>query len=237
MNKLPKLATGLSLAFGFLFLSTAIAFAAGGNGGDVYGGGGCVPVYGGGTSCPPEGEQVNKTVKNPGTGEFVDALGPEHPVNTRFIPGQDVVFRIQIKNNSNQTISHIDVVDTLPLYTSFVSGPGSYNATNKTINYSIDNLSSQATNEQFVTVRTNAMSELPNDKSLLCGREGVKNIVNIVADGRAPRFDETPFCIAKPSTPITTKKIPAAGAESIILPGLISFLAGGLYLWQKAKAR
>lgn len=218
------------------FASSTTVFAAGAYGGDTYGGGGCVPVYGGGTSCPPEGEYVDKTVKNPATGAYVDALGPEHPVNTRYQPGDEVSFRIQVKNSSNQAINHLDVIDTLPLYTTFVSGPGAFNAGSRTVNYTIDSLAAGAVNEQFLTVRVVPANDLAKDKTLLCGREGVKNVVTMTEEGRATKYDEAPFCIAKPLPAITATKVPAAGVEVFVLPGLLSLLGGGLYLGRKARS-
>src|SRR3989344_8511326 len=89
----------------------------------VYGG---EPVYGGGVITPKEGEiLVDKMVKNPATGTFVDHLGPTDP---KYRPLQIISFQIKVNNPSDETLDVVEVVDTLPDFVDFISGPDNYDS-------------------------------------------------------------------------------------------------------------
>ncbi len=202
--------------------------------GTVYGGGGCVPVYGGGVSCPRVEEFVDKTLWNKVTKTFVEGLGPNDDIGTRFTAGEEVQFRLQVKNTGDQLINRIVVKDSLPPFSQFVAGPGIYSPSDRSLTFTIDNLPANAVSEHFIKVKVVSENELPKDSTLICGKEGIVNRVRIDADNRAPKFDETPFCIGKPSSP-QAPSIPSAGVEDIVFPGLVTLLSGGLYLMRKAK--
>ena len=96
------------------------------------------PVYGGGVISPREGDiLLEKTVKNPASGVFVDHLGPTDP---RYRPLQIITFLVKVQNPGEETMDSIDVVDTLPEFVDFMSGPGSYDADNRQISWTVNNL-------------------------------------------------------------------------------------------------
>ena len=55
---------------------------------------------------------------------------------------QTVDFQITVTNTGSQTIPTITVVDTFPQFLNFVSGPGTFNSSNNTLTYVVNNLGS-----------------------------------------------------------------------------------------------
>lgn len=75
---------------------------------------------------------VNKQTKDPKTGKVAKSL--------TFQPGNEVVFRIEVTNTGGIALKNIQVADKLPVNLNFVSGPGTFDQTNQTLNFNIDNL-------------------------------------------------------------------------------------------------
>lgn len=189
----------------------------------VLAGSGCTPIYGGGTNCPRPGEVLlDKKVLNPSTGNLVDNLGPNDP---KYKPEQVVTFRITVKNPGDETISHISVTDRIPDFIDYMSGPGTYNSTSRTLTFSVDNLESGASQNYEIKARTVHAAVLPANKNVVCP----VNVVDAVSDNQKDH-DESQFCIEK--TP-EAKTVPQAGPEMWIIPALTSVMGAGAYLRKK----
>src|SRR3989338_6453860 len=81
----------------------------------------CQPIYGGGQTCITTGEiQIDKKVKHPQTGAFVDNLSINE---SRFHAQDTIIFRLSVTNTGDNTLSSVEVKDTLPPHVTFVSGP------------------------------------------------------------------------------------------------------------------
>lgn len=187
---------------------------------------GCVPVYGGGVQCPRVGQVlIDKTVKNPSTGIFVDNLTPGDP---KYRPERLVTFKLVIKNTGDQTIDKITVTDKLPDYVDFTSGPGSYNKDNKTVTFEITNLTSGSSQLYYITARVVHASVLPGDKNVVCPVNTAEAVTSSQKDS-----DSSQFCIEKE---MIVPNVPNAGPEHWILSftGLGTILTAGLYLRKKA---
>lgn len=184
--------------------------------------GGCVPVYGGGVQCPPSPQIIiNKTVKNPATGFFVDNLGPSDP---KYRPQQVVTFHLTVKNPTDQTMNNISVSDKLPREVDFVSGPGNFDQNSRTLNFSVDSLSAGESRVFEITGRTVHPALL--SKNVTCPVNAVDAKTSDKSD-----HDESQFCIQKEAViPV----VPKAGAETGLLLGLVSALTGGIILRKKS---
>ena len=183
----------------------------------VYGG---EPVYGGGVITPREGEiVVDKMVKNPSTGIYVDNLGPTDP---KYRPLDIVYFQIKVSNPTNVDLPKVDVVDTLPDYVDYMSGAESYDQDNRQLRFSINDLKAEETQIVEIKARVSHQSSIPEDKSVVCP----VNVVEAELGDKTDR-DESQFCIEKE---VEVPEVPAAGAEMIILPLLAGALTTGLYL-------
>lgn len=230
MNFKKLIATSLVTA---AFLATAGSAIADGTG---YGTSNCQVIYGGGQVCPTTLQfSIDKKVLAPSKGgTFVDNLGFN---DSKFQPGDQVSFKITLKNTGDKTIDQITVVDTLPAYLTFTSGPGVYDATSRTITYIIKNLASGQSNDQTVVATIANVDSLPKDQGVMCLTNNVKGNDNQsdVAN------DSSTFCIQKEAmtpkvfTTIPPKSIPNTGPEMLPLLGLIPAGLAGFTLRKKSK--
>src|SRR3989344_3921452 len=79
---------------------------------------------------------INKLVKSP-NGSFVENLGVTDP---HFLPEQEVMFRIEVKNVGNKDLVNVEMKDKLPDWVDFVQGPGTFDKNYKTISFTLDKL-------------------------------------------------------------------------------------------------
>ncbi len=177
-------------------------------------------------------KKVSKTTSTKGgIVEYVDNLSPQ---DARFIPGQKIYFQIKIKNISNTTIERVDVSDTLPSYVDAIEGPGSYDASSKTVKWSYTQLKAGEEKTEHITAQVQNQTQLPTDKGVIC-------LINkaFVQSQQNTNDDTSQFCIEKQVA--LTKggvptKAPEAGPELGILLGLLNAggLAAGFYLKKKS---
>ena len=145
--------------------------------------------------------------------------------DSRFAPGENVYFKIKVKNTSDVKQSNITVKDVLPAYLEPVNMPN-YDANTRTIILA-DNLSLEAGKGTVFTVNTKvvAQNQLPADQGVMC-------VYNKAYGSNASVSDEdaAQFCIEKQVIGVTTQ--PSAGPEYGM--GLLALqmigLGSGLYL-------
>lgn len=194
--------------------------------GRAFANGGCVPVYGGGVQCPRVGQVlIDKTVRNPSTGIFVDNLSLSDP---KYRPQWIVTFRVTVKNSGDQTLSKVTVTDKLPQYVDFMSGPGSYDSKNKTLTWDVNSLAGGASQVFEIKARVVHPAVLPAEKSVVCP----VNVADAKTNGQSDR-DESQFCIQKE---LVVPQVPSAGPEHwlLSLAGLSTAGLFGLFLRKKA---
>ena len=188
--------------------------------------GGCVSVYGGGVQCPRPGQVLlDKKVRNPATGIFVDNLGLSDP---KYRPAWIVTFRIFVKNPGDETLTNVTVTDKLPSFVDYMSGPGSYDSVNRTVTFNVANLGGGATQTYDIKGRVVHSAVLPAEKQVVCPVNVADARVNSQAD-----HDEAQFCIEKE---LVVPTVPKTGPEHWILSfgGLAATMIAGLYLKKKA---
>lgn len=186
--------------------------------------------YGGPT--PVTQISLNKMVRDMGSGNFVDNLGVN---NTRFIAGTEVTYRLDVTNNGNTSFGFVDVTDTLPAFLDFVSGPGTYNASNRQLTYRIDNLTPGKTDSREVKVRVQAKEQLPSDGAVFCIVNAAKAQTN---DGRTAS-DTAQICVEQvlgAKAPTIVKQLPVTGSAGVIAGGLLLLSAVNFgYVLRKVK--
>lgn len=213
------------------FLATAGAAIADGTG---YGTSNCQVIYGGGQVCPTTLQfSIDKKVLAPTKGgTFVDNLGFN---DAKFQPGDQVSFKIILRNTGDKAIDQLTVVDTLPSNVTFNSGPGT--VSNNTVTYIIKNLAVGASNEQTIVVNIGNIDTLPKDQGVMCLTNNVKGNDN----NSAVANDSSSFCIEKAAmtpkvfTTVPPKSIPNTGPEMLPLLGLIPAGIAGFTLRRKSK--
>jgi len=149
----------------------------------------CVQQYGGGETCY-EGElRLDKVVKNPSTGSYVDNLYASDP---NFWADQEIWFRLTVKNTGSDDLNDIEVKDRFPNYVLFDSGTGNWDDANKTLNWKIDHLSPGESRDYEIKGKIVSENNLPSDSGTYC----VTNYGEAKKDNKSAS-DTSQLCLGK----------------------------------------
>ncbi len=184
----------------------------------------CTTQYGGTTTCVPSELTINKQVKNPVTNVFVENLTSTDPA---FSPGNDVLFKLTIKNGSGETFNPVTVKDTLPTFLTFVAGPGTFDKPSNTLTIKLENVIAGETRTVEILAKVLNSRAFPAGKSFFC----VTNAAAVSALNRTDS-DTAQLCIQTQVLGVTT--LPVAGFDDLLL--LLPFAGvglGGLALLRK----
>lgn len=189
---------------------------------------------------------IDKMVGKPNTNvDYVDNLSPSDP---RFAAGQDVFFKLRVKNTSNIILKNVTVTDFLPSYIDPVEGPGIYNATNRTISFNAGDFRPDEEKTYILKTRVQLQNLLPADKGLFCIVNRSRAETNQVdSSNLSPTIspnqnniaaeDTAQLCIEKQVTQITpgVSQVPSAGPELglALLGGQMLALGAGIFLKRK----
>ena len=196
----------------------------------------CQALYGGGQTCTSYSFSLQKFVQVPNQswGNFVNNLSINDP---KFSLSQTVNFQIIVTNTGSNNISSVTIIDTFPQFVSFVAGPGSFNNSNNTLTFVVNNLNagqSQTYNlsgkiananvPQGITCVVNQAAGTDNngDTNTASSQLCITNVPNV-----------TPTPVILPVTKIKTT--PPTGPEMLPIIGLIPAALSGLYLRKKSK--
>lgn len=178
---------------------------------------------------------VDKMVSKPGSAvskegipvDFVDNLAPSDP---RFSPGNEVFFKIKVKNTSSERLENVEVIDYVPSYLEFLEGPGVYDKNSRTLRFTISALEPEEEKEYILKMRVFSQDFLPYDKGLFCLVNKVQAKKDDVKDE-----DTAQFCIEKQVEEV--EEVPKAGPEFgiVLVASQLMTLAFGLYLRKKAN--
>jgi uncharacterized repeat protein (TIGR01451 family) len=174
--------------------------------------------YGGET--PSYSLLIDKMVAKPRaqkgeTAQYVDNLSLSDP---RFVPGQDVWFKIKVKNTANAALQAVEVKDYVPEYILPIEGPGKWDPQTRTITFNAGDFAVDEEKTYYLKMRVYSQDQLPSDKGLFCLVNRAVASNNTVSDD-----DAAQFCIEKQVLGVT--QVPTAGPEL----GL-ALLAGNLIL-------
>jgi uncharacterized repeat protein (TIGR01451 family) len=183
----------------------------------------CQPIYGGGETCTSYTFIVQKYVQVPGTNNYVSNLYSSGP---NYSLSQTVNFRIDVINTGNLTISSISIVDILPQYLKFVSGPGTYNSNDRSLIFVVTNLGAGQTQSFYVNGQVYG-SGVP---------QGITCVVNQVTgtdnNGNSSN-SSSKYCIQRTISKVVTT--PATGPEMLPLALLFPGALGGIILRKKSN--
>lgn len=193
---------------------------------------GCTNQYGstqyGSSNCEnPTDLTVNKQVKNPITGLYVENLGS---TDATFSPGADVLFRLTIKNTSGETFNPVTIHDTLPPHLIFVGGPGTYDKAGQpggTLTIKLENVIAGETRVLEILTKVADKAQLPAGQTIVCEA----NAAEVTALNRHDN-DTAQLCIQTNVLGVTT--LPVAGFNDLLI--LLPFAGiglGGLTLLRK----
>ena len=190
----------------------------------------CTTQYGNGQYgeevCVPTEIAVDKQVRNPVTGVFVENLLAG---DAAYSPGSEVTYKLVIKNNDTVGFSEVFVKDTLP--EKLISGrvadenkdeifDQSYNSDTRELTFKIKDL--KAGEGREVKVVANVLGSGSFGDSLTCD---IENRARVEAEGKSDE-DSAKLCVAKEVLGVTT--LPQAGPEDVIpyLPFIGTALTG-----------
>ncbi len=198
----------------------------------------CTPVYGGGQTCTTNGQlTINKTVKNPSTGQMVDNLGINDP---KYSVNQTVPYQVTVTNTSGNTISNITVTDTFPSNIPCQSGPA--NCSNNQIVFTISGLN--AGQSQTFGLNGKVVSSLPANQAIICDGSTVNTAV-ANASGQPTIQDTAQVCLQNQVLgaaqggitvfpPPSVTATPKTGPEALALIAMIPTGALGALLRRKS---
>ena len=206
----------------FASLSASATYAAGNAGYGQYG------QYG--SPAQQQSILIDKTIA---TGEttkggqqtFVDNLSLSDP---KFKPGDEITFKLKVKNTVDSLTSNVKVTDVLPGSLDLVSG-GSLKSDGSVV---IDAGDFKPNEEKEFTVKTRVKSvdRLPADRGVFCELNKAR-----VQTDQASDEDTAQFCIEKQV--VGVKQVPQAGPEAglLLFGGELAALTAGIYLKKKSK--
>ena len=206
----------------------------------------CTPLYGGGQSCAQNDPiLINKQVQNPQTKAYVDNLSATDP---QYGPGQTVLFKIMINNNSKNTVSNITASDIFPSYIDYFKGSGSYDVNTRALTFAVGQLKGNETKVFYVEGHVVNKDALPQSQQARC----VINQALVVANNKTSQ-DNSLICLTTDENPTTTtnqnvtsgglvihppsqvKTTPGTGPEAFAIFGLLPLGGLGFFLRSKAK--
>lgn len=198
----------------------------------VYASGTCTNSYGSSVECPPNRLEVNKKVRHPtDTNLFVENLTSN---DARYSPSDTVEYDIAVTNSSNVDYTEVTVTDTLPTGLTFVGGPGSFNSANRTLTYKVAPLKAGETVHTRFTAKVKSASAFANAE-LTCSGDTVVNYVKVTGPDNQTDDDTASLCVQTKVLGTTT--LPVAGFDDLglMLPFVISGIAGTLLIAKKRK--
>lgn len=128
--------------------------------------GSCQKIYNGGTVCSQSNGTltIDKFLQNPRTNSYTNNLRQDQYV---FSAGENVNFRLQVTNTSDNPISNITIVDTLPSNLDFGNGDGTFDTKKHTVTIKLNSLASKATQTYNYQAVVNTKA-LPGNQPTAC---------------------------------------------------------------------
>ena len=188
----------------------------------------CPTQYGsgqyGGAPCP-QNLTVNKQVRNPITGTYVENLLAG---DATYSLKSEVVYSLKITNTSSASMSSVLVTDTLPAELKDAKVVDAtrvteekYDASNRKLTFKLSGLGAGETRDILVKATVIDSVSVESGKDKKCE---VKNYVKVETTGVNPDEDTAELCIQTQVLGKTT--LPSAGVEDV-LP-LVPFMGMGL---------
>lgn len=159
---------------------------------------------------------INKQVKNPVTGNFMENIDASTYV---FLNNQPVVYKIGVTNTGSATLSNIQVQDALPQVLTYVSSDGSFDQNSRNLNFTIPSLGSGQSKEFLINTSVAAATTKGGVTIASCPvNQAVVKVDELSAS------DQSTICIG-PQILGNVTKLPATGPSEagFVLAG--SFIA------------
>lgn len=181
----------------------------------------CTNQYGAAVACQPVNLTINKQVKHPTSGLFVENI---LSTDTPYSPESEVLYRMVIRNSSGETMNPVTVTDQLPAELAFVSGPGMYSTPGKpggTLTFTMENMIAGQTRTQEVLVKVEPKTATKCD---------IVNTARVTSPARPSGDSDTARICVSTAAPV----LPVAGFDDILLVlPFVGTAIGGLAILRK----
>jgi len=173
-----------------------------------------LPYY---TGPSPEGLiEIDKKVKNPTNDSFTDNLGTN---DYKFAPGEEVVFKVRVKNIAEIDFVKVKITDSLPDYLVLTEGE---------LEKELENLKPDQAYEFEIKTKVVEADKLPSNQGIYC----VVNRAKVIADDQENQ-DTAQLCLETKVLGASTQ--PEAGTNPLVLAGVFTTLASvGFFLKKRA---
>ena len=173
-------------------------------------------------------KMVGKPVNDKGgsaDGNYVDNLSPSDP---RYQPGNEVFFKLKVKNTSDEKLKDVTIKDFLPEFVSAIESKFYKISNLREITIDAGDLEIDEEKEYIVKARLLEQDKLPSDKGLIC-------LVNKAqaSNDKSSDEDTAQFCVEKEVLGVVS--VPSAGPEMgiLLITGQITMLGLGIALKKK----
>jgi len=165
---------------------------------------------------------IDKKLRSIHSSEYVDNISSSTKV---FVQGDIVEFKIKVTNTGTTKMKNIKVTDELPPFLKLIFFPGTYNSTDKKIEWTIDELNAGNSQDFLVRAQINDANEV---KTL--AKE--TNVAKASVDGINEKDDAT-YYIGTKSGVI----VPETGSMDLVFQtiGVITAGISGLALRKKIR--
>jgi len=187
------------------------------------------PAFASGQYSTPEAPRakimIDKGVFDPTSNTYVDNLSiSQH----NFLPGQEVKFKVDVKNTGDKDLWNIDVTDKFPSEVEFVSATGNYDKNTHSLYFKIDGLKPNEVTSREIRVKVKAANEIHSN--MQCPTNFAEAKVEHMIDQ-----DTAQFCISKQVLG-ETKELPKTGVSSfaMLIGSTIAFAGAAVALARKA---
>lgn len=169
---------------------------------------------------------IDKKIFHPQLNSYVDNLSVDQFL---FLQDQEVSFRIEVKNVTTSEIRSLEVKDRLPKEVTFLAGPGRYNPSDHSMEFTIDILAPGQSRNFDIKARINSIDN--SMANILC----VNNIAELKFNKSFDQ-DVVNFCIQRNVLGVTFE-LPRTGMTNSILIGLVGLGMLGLsgYFFKKSR--
>ena len=149
--------------------------------------------------------------------QYVDNLSPS---DVRFRPGEQVMFKLRVKNTSNVTLNNVMVNDIVPSYVEPIEGPGMFDAVTRLISFNAGSFAPDEEKTFTIKMQLYGQDKLPTDKGLFCLINKSRAYNELASDE-----DTAQFCVEKEVIGVVST--PKAGPEmGTLLLGAQAMLVG-----------
>ncbi|MDP1722559.1 MAG: hypothetical protein Q8L37_05100 [Candidatus Gottesmanbacteria bacterium] len=182
----------------------------------------CTNQYGASVACQPVNLTINKQVKHPTSGLFVENITSS---DTPYSPGSEVLYRLIVRNGSGETHNPVTVTDQLPAELTFIAGPGTYSTPGKpggTLTYTLNNVIAGETRTQEVLAKVEPKTPT---------KCAIVNTGRVTSPARPNGDSDTVSICVSTTAPI----LPVAGFDDLllVLPFIGTALGGFAMLRKK----